>query len=101
MDSSCKVDKRVCDQLPREIQERRKKLIPYMLQTCREDKRSSVIYDRLLINNHSYTADNPPPGSVPEMSPRQPRNPSQNQRRPQRDEPTTAPGNRSFRSHRT
>ncbi|KAH3747958.1 hypothetical protein DPMN_182394 [Dreissena polymorpha] len=101
MDPSCKVDKRVSDQFPREIQERQKKLIPYMLQARREDKRSSLIYDGLLINNQSYTADNPPPGPVPEMPPRQPRNPSQNQRRPQRDEPPTAPRNRSFRSQRT
>ena len=61
---------RVSDQYPKVIQERRRKLIPYLVQARNARKQAVLSFDTLYIDNRRYTADNPPPGPVPELPPR-------------------------------
>ena len=61
---------RVGDQLPKPIQERRKKLIPYLVEARQNGRQASLAYDTLYIDNVRYTHDRPPPGPVPELPPR-------------------------------
>ena len=44
----------VFDQLPQEIQERRKALVPVMLKARSEGKRAYLVRDKLFINNRQY-----------------------------------------------
>ena len=60
-------DDGVSDQFPKEIRERRQKLI---VQARKERKTAVLSYDTLYINNRPYTADKPPPGPVPMLDPR-------------------------------
>jgi len=61
---------RVSDQFPKQIQDRRKKLIPYLVQAKRNGQRASLSHDALYIDGVRYTHDRPPPGPVPELPPR-------------------------------
>ncbi|KAH3876593.1 hypothetical protein DPMN_000440 [Dreissena polymorpha] len=61
---------RVSDQLPKQIQDRRKKLLPYMIEAKRQGKQANLSYDALYIDRVKYTHDRPPPGPVPELPPR-------------------------------
>jgi hypothetical protein len=61
---------RVCDQLPKPIQDRRKKLLPYLIEAKRNGKQANLSYDALYIDRVKYTHDRPPPGPVPELPPR-------------------------------
>lgn len=64
---------RISDQFPKAIQERRKKLIPYFVHAKSQNKQTVLSYDTLYIDNRRYTASNPPPGPVPDLPPRRPR----------------------------
>ena len=61
---------RVSDQLPKEIQERRKTLIPYLVHARNNDKQASLSHDVLYIDRVKYTHDHLPPGPVPDLPPR-------------------------------
>ncbi|KAH3710075.1 hypothetical protein DPMN_069541 [Dreissena polymorpha] len=58
------------DQLPKQIQDRRKKLLPYFIEAKRNGKQANLSYDALYIDRVKYNQDRPPPGPVPELSPR-------------------------------
>ena len=60
----------VSDQLPKEVQERRKKLIPYLVHARNSGKQASLSHDALYIDRVKYTHDNLPPGPVPDLPPR-------------------------------
>ena len=47
----------VHDQLPQEVQERRKALIPIMVKAREEGKRAFLVRDKLFINNREYKSD--------------------------------------------
>ncbi len=81
---------RVSDQFPKEIQERRRKLVPYLIQARKDGKQASLSYDTLYIDRVKYTYDHPPPGPVPEMPNHGPRN---NLRRETGSHGTTQPRN--------
>ncbi|KAH3881219.1 hypothetical protein DPMN_005142 [Dreissena polymorpha] len=51
---------RVADQFPKEIQDRRRKLIPFMIKCRNEGKNVNLNYDKLYVDNRMYTADNVP-----------------------------------------
>ena len=65
---------RVADQLPKVVQERRKKLIPYFVHARNNGKEVSLSHDALYIDHVKYTHDNLPPGPVPDLPPRVVRN---------------------------
>ncbi|KAH3837150.1 hypothetical protein DPMN_110529 [Dreissena polymorpha] len=54
-------NKRVSDQFPRAIQERRKILIPYLVKARSDGKRASLVHDKLHIDNATFTVDKLPP----------------------------------------
>ena len=62
-------DYNVSEQYPQEVKERRKALIPIMLQARREDKKAVLVRDKLYINNTLYTpapaASGPLPAYIP------------------------------------
>ena len=45
----------VFDQLPQEVQQRRKALIPEMMKARSEGKRAYLVRDKLCVNNREYT----------------------------------------------
>lgn len=49
---------RVADQFPKQIQERRKRLIPAMIHAKQRGKNAVLSYDKLFINGQQFTADN-------------------------------------------
>jgi hypothetical protein len=61
---------RISDQFPKAIQERRKILIPYLIQARQNNKEAVLSYDTLYIENRAYTADSLPPGPAPTQAPR-------------------------------
>jgi len=50
----------VTDQYPHEVQQRRRDLIPVMIQARKDGKRASLVRDKLFINNREYV---PPPNT--------------------------------------
>ena len=60
----------VSEQYPKAIQDRRKSLIPYLVQARQQGKDASLSYDALYIDRVRYTHDRPPSGPVPELPPR-------------------------------
>lgn len=65
---------RVSDQYPKVIQDRRRKLVPYLVQARQAGKQASLSNDVLYIDRVRYTHDHPPPGPTPALPPRGPRN---------------------------
>ena len=65
---------RVGDQYPNEIQDRRRKLVPYLVQARQAGKVANLSYDTLYIDRVKYTHDHLPPGPPPTLPPRGPRN---------------------------
>ncbi|KAH3709558.1 hypothetical protein DPMN_069022 [Dreissena polymorpha] len=61
---------RVSHQLPKQIQDRRKKLLPYLIRAKRNGKQANLSYDELYIDRVEYTHDCPLSGPVPELPPR-------------------------------
>jgi len=58
-------DFNVSEQYPQEVKERRKTLIPIMLQARREGKKAVLVRDKLYINHVQYTpANGSPPNST-------------------------------------
>ena len=53
-------NKRVSDQFPRAIQERRKILIPYLVKARSDGKRASLVHDKLHIDDATFTVDKLP-----------------------------------------
>ncbi|KAH3892742.1 hypothetical protein DPMN_016870 [Dreissena polymorpha] len=74
-------NKRVSDQFPRAIQERRKILIPYLVKARSDGKRASLVHDKLHIDDATFTVDKLPPGPAPELPPRRSDTQHQNARR--------------------
>jgi len=62
---------RVADQ-SKEVQDRRRILIPYMVAVRSQGKQASLVADKLYINNTLYTANKLAPGPPPEIPPRRP-----------------------------
>ncbi|KAH3836488.1 hypothetical protein DPMN_109859 [Dreissena polymorpha] len=60
-------NKRISDQFPRAIQERRTILIPYLVKARSEGKRASLVQDKLHIDDATFTVDKLPPGPAPEL----------------------------------
>ena len=50
-------DYNVLDQFPPEVKDRRKQLIPVMLDARRQGKRATLVRDKLYINNVLYNPD--------------------------------------------
>ncbi|KAH3852209.1 hypothetical protein DPMN_094710 [Dreissena polymorpha] len=57
----------VSDQFPKATQDRRKKLIPYLLQAQQQGKDASLSYDVLYSDKVRFTHDRPSAGQVPEL----------------------------------
>ena len=58
---------RVGDQFPQAIRERRQKLIPYFVEAKSAGKPAVLSYDKLYMDNKTYTADNLPSWTAPPM----------------------------------
>jgi len=65
---------RVGDQYPNEIQDRRRKLVPYLVQARQAEKVANLSYDTLYIDRVKYTHDHLLQGPPPTLPPSGPRN---------------------------
>jgi len=63
---------RVADRFPKEVQDRCRILIPFMVAARSQGKQASLVADKLYINNTLYNENKLPSGPPPEILPRRP-----------------------------